>query len=117
MGGITINPPDFNDPRIMVINIVVHGFKIRLLTAYSPTNVSDSESAKDEFYRKLKKSCENRPKNYKLIIAGDFNAETSFVYNKTEFDGSNMIYDEICNDNGLRLKSFSRQYKLCMSQT
>ena len=115
--GITLNPPDFNDPRIMGINIVVHGFKIRLVIAYSPTNVSDSESAKDEFYRKLKKACENRPKNYKLIIAGDFNAETSFVYKKTEFDGSNMIYDEICNDNGLRLKSFARQYKLCMPQT
>ena len=42
--GITINLPDFNDPRIMGINIVVHGFKIRLVTAYSPTNVSDSEN-------------------------------------------------------------------------
>lgn len=115
--GITINPPDFNDPRIMGINIVVHGFKIRLVTAYSPTNVSDSESAKDDFYRKLKKACENRPKNYKLIIAGDFNAETSFVYGKTEFNGSNIMYDELCNDNGLRLKSLSRQYKLCMPQT
>ena len=56
-------------------------------------------------------------KNYKLIIAGDFNAETSFVYSKTEFDGSNVMYDEICNDNGQRLKSFSRQFKMCMPQT
>ena len=53
-------------------------------------------------------------KNYKLIIAGDFKAETSFVYSKTEFDGSNVMYDEICNDNGQRLKSFSRQFKMCM---
>ena len=115
--GITINQPDYNDPRIMGINLVVHGFKIRLLTVYSPTNISDSDSAKDEFYRKLKKASENRPKNYKTIIAGDFNAETSFVYSKTEFNGSNVMYDELCNDNGQRLKSLSRQYKMCMPQT
>ena len=41
--GITINPPDYNDPRVMGINLVVHGFKIRLVIVYSPTNVSDSE--------------------------------------------------------------------------
>ena len=34
-----------------------------------------------------------------------------------ELDGSNVMYDEICNDNGQRLKSFSRQFKMCMPQT
>ena len=28
--GITINQPDYNDPRIMGINLVVHGFEITL---------------------------------------------------------------------------------------
>ena len=115
--GITSSLPDYNDPRVMGINLNIHGFNIRLVIGYSPTNISGSDSARDDFHRKLKKACDSRPKNYKLIVAGDFNAETSFVYSKTEFDGSNIIYDELCNDNGQRLKSFSRQLKMCMPQT
>ena len=116
--GITTSQPDYQDSRIMGINLNIHGFKIRLVIGYSPTNISGSDSAKDEFYRTMKKVCNNRPKNHKLIVCGDFNAETSLVYDKTEFDGSYVMHqDELCNDNGLRLKSFSRQFKLCMPQT
>ena len=116
--GITTSQPDYQDSRIMGINLNIHGFKIRLVIGYSPTNISGSDSAKDEFYRTMKKVCNNRPKNHKLIVCGDFNAETSLVYQKTEFDGSYVMHqDDLCNDNGLRLKSFSRQFKLCMPQT
>jgi exonuclease III len=112
--GITTSQPDYQDPRVMGVNLNIHGFKIRLVIGYSPTNISGSDSAKDEFYRTLKKVCENRPKNHKLIVCGDFNAETSLVYDRTEFDGSYVMHqDELCNDNGQRLKSFSRQFKLC----
>ena len=45
------------------------------------------------------------PKHHKLFIAGDFNAETSLVYNKTEYD------------NGQRLKSFTRHHKLYIPQS
>ena len=101
----------------MSLNMNIHGFKIRLVIGYSPTNISDSESLKDEFYRNLRKSVELCPKHHKLIVAGDFNAETSIVYAKNEFDGVKVVTDDICNNNGIRLKSFSRLYKLCMPQS
>ena len=101
--GITYDDPDFNDPRIMAVNMIIHGFKIRVVSCYSPTNVSESESAKDDFYRKLKLACNSCPKNYKLIVTGDFNAKTSIVYRKTNFDCTNFIDDELCNNNGQRL--------------
>ena len=114
--GIRFSEPDFNNPRVMALNINIHGFKIRVVIGYSPTNVSDSEAMKDEFYRNLKKACDNCPKHHKLIVTGDFNAETSIAHSKTEFDGK-IIVDEICNENGLRLKSFSRLFKFCMPQS
>ena len=115
--GITYDEPDFNDPRIMAVNMIIHGFKIRVVSCYSPTNVSESESAKDDFYRKLKTSCNSCPKNYKLIVTGDFNAETSIVYRKTNFDCTNFMEDELCNNNGQRLKSFARHFKLSFAQS
>ena len=72
---------------------------------------------KDEFYRNLKKASALCPKHYKLIVAGDFNAETSIVYDKHDYDGKTVINDELCNENGIRLKSFSRAHKLCMPQS
>lgn len=115
--GLAFSEPDFTDPRVMSLNMNIHGFKIRLVIGYSPTNISDSESLKDEFYRNLRKSIELCPKHHKLIVAGDFNAETSIVYAKNEFDGVKVVTDDICNNNGIRLKSFSRLYKLCMPQS
>ena len=102
--GLTFSEPDFNDPRVMSLNINIHGFKTRVVIGYSPTNVSDSESLKDEFYRNLRKATALCPKHHKLIIAGDFNAETSLVYEKNEFDGIKLLPDELCNENGARLK-------------
>ena len=115
--GLAFSEPDFTDPRVMSLNMSIHGFKIRLVIGYSPTNISDSESLKDEFYRNLRKSIALCPKHHKLIVAGDFNAETSIVYAKNEFDGVKVVTDDICNNNGIRLKSFSRLYKLCMPQS
>ena len=114
---ITFSDPDVNDPRVMALNINVHGFKTRVVIGYSPTNTNESETLKDEFYRNMKKACDLCLKHHKLIIAGDFNAETSLVYSKSEFDGTKVAPDDLCNGNGLRLKSFSRRYKLCMPQT
>ena len=72
---------------------------------------------KAEFYRNMKKACDTYPKHHKLLIAGDFNVETSLVYDKTEYDGTKVVSDDICNDNGHCLKSFTRFHKLCMPQT
>ena len=115
--GLSYTEPDFNNPRVMGININIHGFKARVVIGYSPTNVNGSDAMKAEFYRNMKKACDTCPKHHKLLIAGDFNAETSLVYDKTEYDGTKVVSDEICNDNGQRLKSFTRFHKLCMPQT
>ena len=48
---------------------------------------------------------------------GDFNASTSISLQQSCFDGSKVIYDPLCNDNGARLKNFCREQALCMSQT
>jgi len=57
---IIVTEPDFNTPRVMAINLTMFGFKIRVIIAYSPTNVEENINKKDEFYRDLKKSKRKR---------------------------------------------------------
>ena len=114
---VTFEEPDFTDPRLIAINIQIRGFKLRIVNVYAPTNCDGSETEKDAFYRLLKKSCVKQNKHQKLVVLGDFNATTAVPLEKNDFDGRQIINDPICNDNGARLKSFCREYRLCMSQT
>ena len=114
---IIIEEPDFNTPRVMAVNLTIFGYKIRLVIGYSPTNVDGSDLLKAEFYRNLRKAIANPDNNRKLIVLGDFNAQTEIVHRKTEFDGTNILEDNICNDNRQRLKSFCRSNRLCIPQT
>ena len=114
---IEINPPDFNDPRIMAIDMRIYGFNIRVVNGYSTTNIDGSVNGKDLFYRNLKKACMKNQKHQKLIVIGDFNAETGLANYKSCYDGVKTIMDNDCNDNGSRLKSFCRKLKLCLSST
>ena len=72
---------------------------------------------KDDFYRSLRKACKRQDKKQKLAVIGDFNATTAVSLQQSYFDGSNLLEDPICNDNGYRIKSFCREQKLCMTQT
>ena len=99
------------------MNIIVHGFKVRLVNAYLPTNTDGSIGQKDDFYRKLRKACISNSKNHKLVVAGDFNAITSVVLQNSCYSGTTFTADEACNDNGSRLKRLCRSEKLCMIQT
>ena len=114
---IVASDPDTESSRIIAMNIIVHGFKIRLVNAYSPTNTDGSIGQKDDFYRKLRKACKPNSKNHKLVVAGDFNAITSGVLRNSCNSGASIIEDETCNDNGARLKQLCRSEKLCMTQT
>lgn len=114
---VIISDPDFSDPRIMALNMNVYGFKIRVVIGYSPTNVEKSIYAKDIFYKNLRKVCAKDEPQRKLIVLGDFNAETDIVLKKSDFDGTFAVEDKLCNDNGERLKSHCRKFKLCMSQS
>jgi len=114
---ISFDVPDFLDLRIIAVNIMINGFKLRLINSYSPTNCDGSDIQKDLFYRMLKKACTKHNKHQKLVILGDFNATTSISLHQSYFDGKNVVEDPNCNDNGSRIKSFCREKQLCMSQT
>ena len=114
---IIVNEAEILDPRIMVFNLKIYGFNIRLVNVYSPTEVEASESKKDAFYRLLQKACIKKEKHEKLIIAGDFNAKTSIALKQCFFDGRNYLVDDECNDNGSRLKAFCSKNRLCMAST
>ena len=53
---IIIEKPDFSTPRFLAINLKIFGFNVRVINAYSPTNIDGSPQAKDEFYRMLRKA-------------------------------------------------------------
>ena len=53
----------------------------------------------------------------KVIVTGDFNAETGLAKYKSFYDGESLIQDNECNDNGCRLKSFCKSQKLCISSS
>ena len=114
---IHISEPDFNTPRVMGINLNIHSFKLRVIIGYSPTNVEENLHKKEEFYRNLKKASNDIGKHRKIIFAGDFNAETAVVLEKTNYNGKTIVDDNICNDNGQRLKSFCRAKNLCFPQS
>ena len=114
---IEISEPEVSNSRITAINMTIFGFKVRVVNAYSPTNIDGSENQKRDFYRLLQRTCTKTETNRKLIVAGDFNAQTSLVYKMCYFDGNKIIQDHNCNDNGERMKSFCRFNKFCMTQT
>ena len=115
--GIEINSPDVNDPRVMAINLRIHGFNARIVNGYAPTECDGSDSQKDLFYKKLNAACVKTQKHQKLITVGDFNATTSIANYMSYYDGIKILEDPECNDNGSRLKSFCKSQKLCMSST
>ena len=114
---IQIKDPDIQTARLITMDLVIYGFNVRLINAYSPTDSGQNETKKDLFYRELRNAFKSKTKHQKVIVAGDFNAETSLSYYKSEFDGSGFLPDDECNGNGTRLKSFCREKKLGMAST
>ena len=109
---IEISDPDIQDARVMAMNIRIYGFNLRIINVYSPTDIGGSPNEKDNFYRMINKACSKTEKHQKLVVIGDFNAETSLATKKCNFDGQIIIPDDKFNDNGSRLKKFCRANKL-----
>ena len=65
----------------------------------------------------LKKSCRKSEKHEKLIVAGDFNTKISPALKKCCYDRTNVIFDDDCNKNGTRLKTFCMSNRLCIAST
>ena len=95
----------------------IYGFNVKIVNVFSPTESDESENKKESFYRLLNKACIKSEKHQKLIIAGEFNAKTSLAFQSGCYDGTTVIPDEDCNDNGTRLKNFCRINKLCIAST
>ena len=114
---IEVQNPDYEDPRIMAINLKIYGFCLRVVNAYAPTETGGSKSEKDTFYRNLSKACNIKERNRKLLVLGDLNATTSLAYRKSCFDGVKVLPDDNFNENGSKLKSFCRKMKLGMAST
>ena len=64
--GIDYSEPDICTPRVLAIDMKIHGFKIRMVNVYSPTNSDGSQNQKDEFYRLVRKACIKNNKHQKL---------------------------------------------------
>ena len=60
---ISFEEPDVLNLRMIAINININGFHLRLVNAYSPTECDGTISAKDVFYRSLRKTCKTQDKN------------------------------------------------------
>ena len=101
----------------MGINLKVHGFNLRVVNVYSPTDCDGTEEHENKFYSDLKKASKKQHKHQKLLIAGDFNATTDVAKYKSNYNGSNVITDRSCNDNGQRLKQLCRSEHLNISST
>ena len=99
------------------MNLVVHGFNLRVVNVYSPTDSDESENKKDIFYQSLKKAAIKQEKHQKLIVAGDFNATTSIAYKNCNFNGVTFVPDEKCNGNRSRMKEFCRATKMGIAST
>ena len=65
----------------------------------------------------LRQASEKQYKYHKLIVNGDFNATTGLSTKQCYYDGKKLVEDPVCNDNGLRLKQFSQEKLLSMSQS
>ena len=82
--------------------------KARVVSCYSPTNISD-ESSIDAFYQDLKSLLDNSPAHNFIVVPGNFNAQIGpedvlFTFNKAT------------NHNGEKLVDLAR-YQLTMTNT
>ena len=60
--------------------MIIHGFNLRVVNVYSPTESDDSENKKDAFYRLMNKAAMKQEKHQQLLVVGYFNASTSIAY-------------------------------------
>ena len=74
---IEISSPEITDPRIMSIDVKIHGFNIKIVNGYAPTEADGTDQQKLLFYSTLNKALVKTQKKQKLIVVGDFNATTS----------------------------------------
>ena len=75
-----VNETNVSDFQTTAINLKNHGFNIRLVNVYSPTETDSSKSKRDLIYRLLDKVCQKQEKHEQIIVIGDFNAKASLTF-------------------------------------
>ena len=88
-------------PRLIWIDCIFHGIRLRIVSAYAPTEKA-KDSAKDHFYKTLRDHCVVGPKQ-QLILGGDLNATADFG---KSFMGGKKCDFSGANNNGTRLYEF-----------
>ena len=81
------NQPEQISPRLMALNVDIAGTKLRIISAYAPTNTY-SLAQKEMFYDDLTKLSKIKPgTKRKLAIFGDFNGSCSAFDRACRFSG------------------------------
>ena len=88
-------------PRLIWINCIFHGIRLRIVSAYAPTEEA-KYSAKDHFYKTLRDQCVVGSKQ-QLILGGDLNPNADFG---KSFMGGKKCDVSGANNNGTRLYEF-----------
>ena len=109
---VTVEDIGHVSARVMWIDCLCYGIKIRVVSAYAPTE-EGSENQKDQFYKELNESCKLEEKR-QLIVCGDMNATAEYC--KSFVGGSNCSISA-ANNNGERFSEFLTLNDLCLSNT
>ena len=115
---ITIESIHNINARIMAIDLMVRGFKVRVISCYAPT-LYTSLSTKQSFYKDLSMLSKADGKR-KVIIQGDFNAEFQISRTHSCFDGSRSNSEEgmnQTNENCMLYLQYCQNNNLCILNT
>ena len=122
---IEIGVVDYISPRLISIEVKIHGINLLVFSAYVPQNdihSSDKEKqkrAKDQFWDQIRKhmlKVEKRTKVQPLLL-GDFNAHSSAITHGPTFFHGQSIDNIVNNDNGHRLTQFLAEHRLHVAST
>ena len=103
-------------PRMMYLDLSVHGLPVRFFSIYAPQNGRPDEE-KDAFWKKLSDEMDSIPKKFQYCLNGDYNATTTAVRCRiTKFHGQE-IENVVSNDNGHRLIRFVAEHQLHVAST
>jgi len=110
---VQIEATDKISARLMTVDFMVSGVKMRIVNCYAPTNTY-SLGVKDEFYQDLENCCKIKSgSKRKLLAMGDFNAFCSIFHEKCDFNGNLQQLDAYeCSESGQMFLDFCEQEKL-----
>ena len=115
-GEIIVTDVQQLSPRLMFVDAMVHGIRLRYFSAYAPHD-GRPENEKDDFWSLLSEQIKNTPKKRQISLNGDFNATTTAIRcGVTRFHGQELP-NVVSNDNGHRLIRFLAENRLHVAST